>query len=112
MPALNSIKENKIFTNLYKQGNSVVTKQIVLYYKKNGLQINRVGITAGKKVGISVKRNRAKRLIRESLRLLDPKIKKGYDFVIVCRFAINGCMRQNIDRTLWYALNKAELLNK
>jgi ribonuclease P protein component len=106
----NIINENKRFKILYKSGNSVVAKQLILYYKKNNLGINRFGITVSKKIGCSVKRNRAKRLIRESYRLVEKKVTVGYDFIFVCRVSINDCMRQNVDRTMWYVLNKANLI--
>ncbi len=110
MAKINVINENKRFKILYKTGNSVVAKQFILYYKTNNLGINRFGITVSKKVGCSVKRNRAKRLIRESYRLIEDKVTVGYDFIFVCRVAINDCMRQNVDRTMWYVLNKGKLL--
>ncbi len=50
---------------------------------------NRLGIIAGKKVGNAVKRNRARRIIREAFRLIEPELKskteKHYDFVFVAR---------------------------
>ena len=38
-----------------------------------------------KKIGNAVQRNRARRLIRESVRHLTEDIKDGYDFVFVAR---------------------------
>ena len=58
---------------------------MVVYVAKNRSGENRLGITAGKKVGGAVERNRAKRRIRELFRAAMPKLKKGYDFCIVAR---------------------------
>lgn len=58
---------------------------VVVYYQKNRLNTCRIGITAGKKVGCAVKRNRAKRVILASFRELLPHISGGYDFVFVAR---------------------------
>ena len=105
-----TIKENKTFNILYKYGKSVVTKYFVIYYKENKISKSRLGITVSKKIGTSVKRNRAKRLIRESIRLINNKIYEGHDIIIVCRVAINDVKRQDIDRAMWYALNKSGLI--
>jgi ribonuclease P protein component len=47
--------------------------------------VNRYAVIAGKKVGGAVKRNRAKRLVREALRHLHPMLIPGSDVAIVVR---------------------------
>jgi ribonuclease P protein component len=46
---------------------------------------NRYTVVAGKKVGKAHERNRAKRLAREALRLLHPRLRQGYDVVVIVR---------------------------
>jgi ribonuclease P protein component len=46
---------------------------------------NRYAVVAGKRVGKAVERNRAKRLVREALRRLDPGLKPGHDVVVIVR---------------------------
>ena len=55
----------------------------------NGQEGNRFGFVTGKKVGGAVERNRARRLIREAVRLKLPLLKPGYDLVWVARPSIN-----------------------
>ena len=85
MDKYESIKLNKDFRYLYARGKSVVSPHIVVYFKKNKLNRNRLGITTGKKIGKAVKRNRARRLIRVAFRQLEPQLIETYDVVIVAR---------------------------
>jgi len=80
-----TIKNNRSFQNIYRKGRYAVSKALTVYMLPNNLQINRVGITASKNYGKSVKRNRIRRLIKESYRALQENLDKGYDFVIVAR---------------------------
>ena len=74
-----------MFQRLYSKGTSCSDKNIVIYFLPNRISINRLGITVSKKMGCAVIRNRTKRLIRESYRLNEEKVKSGYDIVIVAR---------------------------
>ena len=62
------LNDNRDFLFLYKKGKFTSGKLAVIYVRKNKLGFNRLGITAGKKVGNAVCRNRAKRLIRQAYR--------------------------------------------
>lgn len=80
-----TIKKNREFQNIYRKGRYAVSKSLALYMLPNNLDFNRVGITASRNYGKSVKRNRIRRLIRESYRAIHENLKTGYDFVIVAR---------------------------
>ena len=82
-----SLKQNHIFRRLYARGESAVGRFVVVYAKRNGLKINRLGITTGARLGRAVDRNRARRRIRETYRLNEHRLKSGYDLVIVARTA-------------------------
>jgi ribonuclease P protein component len=82
---IETFKLNKDFRRLYGRGKSIVFPTVVVYYLKNRLNYCRFGVTAGKKVGCAVYRNRAKRVILASFRELLPHISGGYDFVFVAR---------------------------
>ena len=82
------LKENRDFRRAYNRGKVFVTPFAVVYINKNRLGDIRLGITAGKKVGKAVERNRAKRVITAAFRSVFPKIREGLDFVIVARTRI------------------------
>ena len=44
-----SLKKNKDFQNVYKNGKSLANSCLVMYVKENGLGKNRVGISVSKK---------------------------------------------------------------
>ena len=79
-----SLKLNHIFRRLYAtagQANGL----LVLYARPNRTGRNRVGITAGKKLGKAVVRNRVHRRLREVYRLNEDKFQPGWDIVVVAR---------------------------
>ena len=80
-----SLKQNHEFRRLYNKGKSAVSPYFVIYCRWNGRPVNRLGITTGAKLGNAVKRNRARRRIRELYRTREGELLPGYDVVIVAR---------------------------
>ena len=80
-----SLKKNHQFQFVYKYGKSYANKYLVMYVKENGMEKNRIGISASRKVGNSVVRHRVTRLVRESYRLHEAVFNSGLDIVIVAR---------------------------
>ena len=80
-----SLKKNQDFRNVYENGKSYADKYLVMYVLENNKDINRLGISASKKVGNSVVRHRFARLVRESYRLHENIFNSGLDIVVVAR---------------------------
>ena len=110
MNSSETLKLNKDFKRLYYRGESIVTRSVVLYVQKNRLAGNRLGLTCGKTVGKANKRNRAKRLMRESYRLLHPELKQGYDIVIIARTRILGKKCTEVMKDIRYAFSKLGMI--
>ena len=106
------ICENRVFRRMYYRSKSIVTPQVVIYYSKNRLSYNRLGITTGKKIGNAVKRNRSRRIIRQAYREVSPYIRRGYDFVLVARGKTPFLKTDDIRNQLIYQLNERNLLIK
>ncbi|MCX4370334.1 MAG: ribonuclease P protein component [Dysosmobacter sp.] len=85
MKAAVTLKQNYEFRRLYQRGASAVGDGMVLYCRKNRLGHNRLGITASVKLGNAVKRNRARRRLREVYRLNSPQLRQGWDIILVAR---------------------------
>ena len=119
-----ALRENHLYKKAYKSGSRKSTKTVTVYVlrdraagllrKQNPTHqiINRIGISASKKVGGAVQRNRAKRVIREAYRTIDKEIgvKKGYLIVLVPRTECTVCKMQDVLRDLTYALGSIDML--
>ncbi|MCC5909525.1 MAG: ribonuclease P protein component [Clostridiaceae bacterium] len=110
MKAANRLRKNEDFRRVYKKGNSMANKLLILYISKNGLDYNRAGFTVSKKVGKSIVRSRVKRLMRESYRLNEEKIKQGYDLVFVARQGCNESNFSEIESATLHLIRKKGLL--
>ena len=75
------IRRRAEFRLVYDQGLRISGRYSTLFILANKLDVGRLGIAATKKLGGAVKRNRAKRLIREVFRR--NKIASGFDVVVV-----------------------------
>lgn len=82
-----TIKENRDFRRIYARGKSFVSPYLVTYIMKNRSGNYRLGITASKKIGKAVQRNRSRRIIMAAYRNIYPLMeeKGGYDFIFVAR---------------------------
>ncbi len=103
---------NNEFARAYTRGTSYVHKYLVLYVNKNRQKKLRVGLTASKKIGNAVKRNRARRILRAALCNLNPQIQneKGIDIVLVARGITPNLKTQNVQLALEVLFKKANIL--
>ena len=107
-----SLKKNRDFQVVYRQGTSYANRYLVMYVKENHLEKNRIGISVSKKVGNSVVRHRLTRLIRESYRLNEQKFRSGLDIVVVARVNAKGRSCQEIEKALLHLGRLQKILNK
>ena len=80
-----SIKKNRDFQIVYKNGKSYANKLLIMYVYATGNQDTRIGISVSKKVGNSVVRHRMCRQIREIFRLNKHRIQTGLNIILVVR---------------------------
>ena len=98
---LRTINKDRDFKRAYTKGKSFVFPYVLLYINRNFKKGRRVGITASKKIGNAVKRNRARRIIRQAyLELIDGKDLGNIDFVFVARARTPGVKSYDIKRCL------------
>ena len=80
-----SLKKNRDFQHVYRNGTSKANRYLVMYVLENQHMKNRLGISVSKKVGNSVVRHRITRLIRECYRLNEDLFKYNLDIVVIAR---------------------------
>ena len=104
------LKNSKDFKRVRHIGKSYAHPLIVLVSSPNLLPHTRFGITASKAVGSSVSRNRAKRRIRAAIQLHLPKIKAGWDVILIARAPLIEAEWSEICEALSDLLDRAKIL--
>ena len=83
---------------------------VVVFYKKNNLPYNRIAFLASKKVGNSVTRNRARRLMKESYRVVNERLVIGYDIIFIARKTIINSKYADVKKSIEAAMRRAGIL--
>ena len=94
---------------VYDDGQSWPHPLLVLVTRPNGLDFSRVGVTASRRVGTAVARNRAKRLLREAARHLYPRFEAGWDVMLIARAGILKVKEPQVEEALASLLRRAGL---
>ena len=118
------IRENHLYQKAYNGGLRAPSRSVCVYVLRDrkaemirksnptGEYLNRIGISASKKIGGAVQRNRAKRVVREAYRQIGKEyvIKTGYLIVIALRTPATVLKMQDVKRDLQYCLKRSEML--
>ena len=98
------------FKRVRRDGKSYAHPLVVLIVQNNDQPRVRVGVAAGRTVGTAVYRNRAKRLLREVMRILIPDIAPGLDLILIARPALVSATLDDTQRALLNLLQRAKVL--
>ena len=81
------LSRSRDFDAVYRQGKSVSTRFLVLYWFARDAQDDepRLGIAVPKQLGGAVVRNRIKRQLRETWRAALDRVPPGNDYVLIAR---------------------------
>lgn len=104
------LRRSADFRRVWSAGRTWAHPLFVLAASENGLVVTRIGITASRKVGDAVERNRARRLLREAARHLYRRIPGGWDLVLVARSSLLQAQQPQVEMALCETLRRAGLL--
>jgi ribonuclease P protein component len=106
---METLKTSGEFERVRRAGRTWASGPVLLNAAPNELGTIRCGFIAGKKIGNAVKRNRARRLIREAVRLCLPRLKPGWDLVWIARASIGEADFTAVQEAVVAAMQRAKL---
>ncbi len=105
------LKQSTDFKRVRRSGKSYAHPFLVLVVLPAEGERTLCGVTASSTLGGAVQRNRAKRLIREAIRPLLPKIQPGWKLVLIARKPIIAAKLSDIQTSLQELFARAHVLN-
>ncbi len=103
------LKKEKDFDLVFKKGKRVFSSSLTLIYLES--KELKVGYAVGKKHGGSVKRNRIKRILRESFRSFMPEIGQNFFFVFLPKVCEEYSFA-TFNKDMGYLLKKCGIISK
>lgn len=106
-PKLNRILKRDLFRQVYEQGQKFQARYFTAFVLANSTEQPRIGITVTRKIGNSVERNRARRLVREVFRKNKWLVPRGVDIVINVKRPLVGTGYRDLEGEFVTFLKKA-----
>jgi len=97
------------FGRVRRTGRSYAHPLLVLVAQATERPHVRVGVAAGKATGSAVRRNRAKRLLREAIRPLLPGLTSHWDLILIARPALTSATLEQTRDALTSLLRRARI---
>ena len=105
------LQKSTDYRKVYNHGKSFRAKEDIVWICPNALNYNRLGVSIPKrKLKLSSKRNRVRRLVRETYRINKPKFKKGFDIVIIPGQNRETCTYGELEKDMLKIYRKAGIL--
>jgi len=106
----NRLKKRKQFNYIYRKGRSSHGELLTLVFCGARLRNIKVGFSASKKVGNSVVRHRAVRLMREAVKPFVVRMAANNNYIFIAKEGITAKHLNDIKRDVEKVLTRARLL--
>ena len=106
------LRKNRDFSAVMQQGKRSSVDGLSLFYRKNGADDFRVGISVSKKLANAVKRNRLRRQLRSCISKVLGDRAAGYDMVFVARQGLTGLAFDQILGVVTQVLRRSPILDQ
>lgn len=100
------MKKNSQFDYIFKNGKTLKSNKLLIFYSKSKSKTPKIGIVVSKKIGKSVTRNHVKRLIRESIHQNMLALNKNMNYIFVARQGIETLSFNEINSSIVELINK------
>nr|WP_208414745.1 ribonuclease P protein component [Paenibacillus castaneae] len=105
------LRNREDFSRIYRSGKSFANGQFVVYWSKQpSADPFRLGVSASKKIGNAVVRNRMRRMLKEIVRQHENRIVPKTDFILIVRKPATVMKMKEMEKSVLHVLKKAGLL--
>lgn len=105
------LRNREDFNRIYRGGKSFANGQFVVYWsKQKAAEPFRLGVSASKKIGNAVMRNRMRRMVKEIVRQLEGRVLPHTDFILIVRKPATTMTLKEMEKSIIHVLKKAGLL--
>jgi ribonuclease P protein component len=100
------------FKRVRRFGKSYAHPLVVLVVLVGAGEQKRIGVMAGRSVGNAVQRNRAKRMLREAVRTILPRLNLGWNVILIARNPVLNAKLSELEDCLIQLFSKANLIRE
>ena len=104
------LRRTRDFDAVFKRGQAWHNELLVLRSLPNALDHNRYGFVTSKRLGGAVVRNRVRRRLRESVRVLPAR--PGWDIVVSAKTPAAGATFQQLNSSVVDLLSRAGIIDR
>ncbi|WP_347489487.1 ribonuclease P protein component [Desulfoscipio sp. XC116] len=94
------VRKNRDYCKVYNKGISLANRHMVIFTRKNNLNIKRFGFSVSKKMGKAVRRNFIRRRFKEISRLNNNWFLNGYDYIFIARKGIDEISYKSLENSM------------